>query len=76
MVFTVLALGAQLWFYHDQVASIRMRLKPLLEGDRSTPDAQTRQELDWLSQQGPWLDRISIWGLWLCAAFFVGGCAI
>ncbi|MEM6504869.1 MAG: hypothetical protein AAF711_05335 [Planctomycetota bacterium] len=76
MVFTVIALGAQLWFYHGQVASVRLRLRPLLEGDDPAPDVKTRQELDWLTQQDPWLDRVSVWGLWLGAAIFVGGCAV
>ena len=76
MVFTVLALGAQLWFYRDQVASVRLRLRPLLDGQDPATDAKTRQELDWLTQQDPWLDRLSVWGLWLGAALFVGGCAV
>lgn len=76
MISTVLALGAQLWFYQGQVASVRLRLRPLLEGEDATPDAKTRQELDWLTQQDPWLDRVSVWGLWLGAALFAGGCAV
>ena len=74
MVFSVLALGTRLWVYQDQLASMRMRLKPLLDGEDPTPDAKTKQELDWLTQQDPWLERASVWGLWLSAALFAGGC--
>ena len=76
MALTIVALGGQLWYYHDQIASIRLRLRPLLEGDDPTPDAKTLQELEWLSKQDPWLDRVSVWGLWLGAAFFLGGCIV
>jgi hypothetical protein len=76
MVCTVIALGAQLWFYNGQLASVRLRLKPLLEGDAPTPDAKTKQELDWLTQQDPLLERVSVWGLWLGAALFAGGCLV
>jgi hypothetical protein len=72
----VIALGAQLWFYNGQLASVRLRLKPLLEGDAPTPDAKTKQELDWLTQQDPLLERVSVWGLWLGAALFAGGCLV
>ena len=74
MVFTVIALGAQLWFYNDQRAAVRLRLRPLLEGDDPAPDARTKQELDWLTKQDPLLERVSVWGLWLGAALFVCGC--
>lgn len=73
---TVLTLGARLWVFNDLLASIRMRLRPLLDGDNATPDARTRQELDWLTQQDPWLERASVWGLWLGAALFAGGCVV
>ena len=74
LILSVLTLGARLWVYQDLLISIRMRLKPLLEGDEPTPDAKTKQELDWLTQQDPWLERFSVWGLWLSAMMFAGGC--
>lgn len=74
LVVTVLTLGARLWVFQDLLASVRLRLRPLLEGDDATPDAKTRQELDWLTQQDPLLERLSVWGLWLGAALFAGGC--
>jgi hypothetical protein len=76
LIVSVLTLGARLWVYQDLLVSLRMRLRPLLDGDEATPDAKTRQELDWLTQQDPWLERISVWGLWLSAALFAGGCFI
>lgn len=76
MAIAVLTLGIRLWVYNDLLASVRMRLKPLLEGDSPTPDAKTKQELDWLTQQDPLLDRASVWGLWLSAAIFAGGCLV
>lgn len=74
LVFSVLTLGTRLWVYQDLLASVRMRLRPLLDGEGPTPDAKTKQELDWLTQQDPWLERASVWGLWLSAAIFAGGC--
>lgn len=76
MLVTVLTLGARLWVYQDLLASVRMRLKPLLDGDDATPDANTLQELDWLTKQDPMLERLSVWGLWLAAALFAGGCVV
>ena len=76
MAVSVLTLGVRLWVYSDLLASVRMRLRPLLEGDDPKPDAKTRQELDWLTQQDPLLDRLSVWGLWLSAAIFAGGCLV
>ena len=73
---SVLTLGARLWVYQDQLASLRLRLKPLLEGEEPTPDAKTKQELDWLTQQDPWLERLSVWGLWFSAALFACGCFV
>ncbi|MFK7788105.1 MAG: hypothetical protein AB8C95_01260 [Phycisphaeraceae bacterium] len=76
LIVSVLTLGARLWVYQDSLVSLRLRLRPLMEGDQSTPDAKTKQELDWLTQQDPWLERLSIWGLWLGAVLFAGGCVI
>lgn len=76
LVITVATLGARLWVFQDQLASIRMRLKPLLDGDQPNPDAKTKQQLDWLTHQDPWLERVSVWGLFLGAALFAGGCLI
>jgi len=76
MVVTVLTLGTRLWVYQDLLASMRMRLHPLLEGDDATPDAKTKQELEWLTQQDPLLERLSVWGLWLGAALFAGACLV
>jgi len=76
LILSVLTLGARLWVYQDLLVSIRMRLRPLLDGDQATPDAKTKQELDWLTQQDPWLERLSVWGLWLSAALFAGGCFV
>lgn len=76
MIVSVLTLGARLWVYHDLLTSVRMRLRPLLEGNEPTPDAKTQQELDWLTKQDPLLDRVSVWGLWLGAALFAGGCLV
>lgn len=76
LIVTVLTFGARLWVFNDLLASVRMRLKPLLEGDEPTPDAKTKRELDWLTQQDPLLDRASVWGLWLGAALFAGGCLV
>jgi len=74
MIVSALTLGVRLWVYQDLVASVRMRLRPLLEGDDPTPDAKTQQELDWLTKQDPLLDRLSVWGLWFGAALFAGAC--
>lgn len=76
LIVSVLTLGARLWVYQDLLVSLRMRLRPLLDGDEPTRDAKTKQELDWLTQQDPWLERISVWGLWLSAVLFAGGCFI
>lgn len=76
MVVSVITLGLRLWVFQDLLASVRMRLRPLLEGEDPTPDAKTKQELEWLTQQDPWLERASVWGLWLGAALFAGGCLI
>ena len=76
LVVSVLTLGARLWVYHDLLVSMRMRLRPLLEGDEATPDAKTKQQLDWLTHQDPLLDRASVWGLWLSAALFACGCMV
>ena len=76
MAVTLITLGIRLWVYHDLLASIRMRLRPLLEGENAAPSAKTRQELDWLTQQDPLLERISVWGLWLGAALTAGGCLV
>jgi hypothetical protein len=76
LALSLLTLGARLWVYQDLLMSIRLRLKPLLEGDEPSPDAKTKQELDWLTQQDPWLERLSVWGLWLSAALFAGGCFV
>ena len=76
LIVSVLTLGARLWVYQDLVVSIRLRLKPLLDGDDPTPDAKTKQELDWLTQQDPWLERLSVWGLWFSAVLFAGGCFV
>lgn len=76
MIVSVLTFGARLWVYQDLVMSIRLRLRPLLDGDEPTRDAKTKQELDWLTQQDPWLERLSIWGLWLSAALFAGSCFV
>ena len=74
MVLSVITLGARLWVFHDLLVSMRMRLRPLLEGEDPTPDAKTKRELDWLTQQDPLLDRASVWGMWLSALLFAGGC--
>lgn len=74
LVLSVLTLGVRLWVYQDQLVSLRLRLRPLLEGQEPTPDAKTKQELDWLTQQDPWLERLSVWGLWFSAALFACGC--
>ena len=74
MGIAVLTLGARLWVYHDLLASLRLRLRPLMEGESPTPDSKTRQQLDWLTQQDPLLDRLSVWGLWLSAVLYAGGC--
>lgn len=74
LVASVLTLGARLWVYQDLLSSVRLRLRPLLEGDKPAPDSKTKQELDWLTQQDPWLERLSVWGLWFSAALFAGGC--
>lgn len=74
LISSVLTLGARLWVFQDQLAAVRLRLQPLLEGDGPTPDAKTKQQLDWLTQQDPWLERLSVWGLFLSAALFAGGC--
>ncbi len=74
LILSVLTLGARLWVYQDLITSLRLRLRPLLEGDISTPDAKTKQELDWLTQQDPWLERMSVWSLWFSAVLFAGGC--
>lgn len=74
LVASVLTLGARLWVYQDLLSSVRLRLRPLLEGDEPAPDSKTKQELDWLTQQDPWLERLSVWGLWFSAALFAGGC--
>ena len=76
LIVSVLTLGARLWVYQDQLASLRLRLKPLLEGEEPRPDAKTKQELDWLTQQDPWLERLSVWGLWFSAALFACGCFV
>lgn len=76
LILSVLTLGARLWIYQDLLASLRLRLRPLLEGDEQTPDAKTKQELDWLTQQDPWLERLSVWGLWFSAVLFAGGCFV
>ena len=76
LVVSVLTLGARLWVYQDLLVSLRLRLRPLLDGDEPMPDAKTKQELDWLTQQDPWLERLSVWGLWLSAVLFAGGCFI
>ena len=76
LIVSVLTLGLRLWVYQDQLASLRLRLKPLLEGEEPTPDARTKQELDWLTQQDPWLERLSVWGLWFSAALFACGCFV
>lgn len=76
IIITVLTFGARLWVFNDLLASIRMRLKPLLDGDEPSADAKTKRELDWLTQQDPLLDRVSVWGLWLGAALFAGGCFV
>lgn len=76
LIVSVLTLGARLWVYQDLLVSIRLRLKPLLDGDEPTPDAKTKQELDWLTQQDPWLERLSVWGLWLGAVLFASGCFV
>lgn len=76
LIVSVVTLGLRLWVFHDLLLSVRMRLRPLLEGDEPTPDAKTKQELDWLTQQDPLLERASIWGLWLSAALFAGGCLV
>lgn len=76
LIVSVLTLGIRLWVYQDLLTSLRLRLRPLLEGDEQTPNAKTKQELDWLTQQDPWLERVSVWGLWLSAVLFAGGCFI
>ena len=76
LIVSVITLGLRLWVFQDLLLSMRMRLKPLLEGEDPTPDAKTKQELDWLTQQDPWLERASIWGLWFAAALFAGGCMV
>lgn len=76
VIVSVLTLGTRLWIHQDQLASLRLRLRPLLEGQEPTPDAKTRQELEWLTQQDPLLERVSIWGLWLGAALFSGACLV
>lgn len=76
LIVSVLTLGVRLWVYQDLLTSLRLRLRPLLEGDEQTPNAKTKQELDWLTQQDPWLERLSVWGLWLSAVLFAGGCFI
>lgn len=76
LIVSVLTLGVRLWVYQDQLVSLRLRLRPLLEGQAPTPDAKTRQELDWLTQQDPWLERRSVWGLWFSAALFACGCFV
>ena len=74
LIVSVLTLGVRLWVYQDLLISVRMRLRPLLDGDAPTPDAKTKLELDWLTQQDPWLERLSIWGLWFSAVLFAGAC--
>ncbi|MEO0476405.1 MAG: hypothetical protein AAF085_10630 [Planctomycetota bacterium] len=76
LIVSVLTLGARLWVYQDLLVSIRLRLRPLLDGEEPTPDAKTKQELDWLTQQDPLLERLSVWGLWISAVLFAGGCFI
>lgn len=76
LIVSVLTLGVRLWVYQDLLTSLRLRLRPLLEGHEQTPNAKTKQELDWLTQQDPWLERVSVWGLWLSAVLFAGGCFI
>lgn len=76
LVLSVMTLGARLWVYQDLLMSIRLRLRPLLDGDEATPDAKTKQELDWLTQQDPWLERLSVWGLWFSVVLFAAGCFI
>ncbi|MGB0766357.1 MAG: hypothetical protein ACPGYV_01455 [Phycisphaeraceae bacterium] len=74
LVVSIMTLGVRLWVYQDLLASVRMRLRPLLDGEDPAKDAKTKQELDWLTKQDPWLERLSVWGLWLGAALFAGGC--
>lgn len=76
LALSVLALGARLWVLSDLLASLRMRLRPLLEGEGPTPDAKTRRELEWLTEQDPLLDRASLWAMWLSAALFAAGCVV
>jgi Na+/melibiose symporter-like transporter len=76
MIVSVLTFGARLWVYQDLLMSIRLRLRPLLDGEEPTRDAKTKQELDWLTQQDPWLERLSVWGLWLSAVLFAGSCFV
>ena len=76
LILSVVTLGARLWVYQDLLISIRLRLKPLLDGEEPATDAKTKQELDWLTQQDPWLERLSVWGLWLSAVLFAGGCFV
>lgn len=76
LIVSVVTLGLRLWVFNDLLASLRMRLKPLMDGESPAVDAKTKQELDWLTQQDPLLERVSIWGLWLGAALFAGGCLV
>lgn len=76
LIVTVITLGLRLWLFQDRVASLRLRLRPLMQGEEPSPDAKTQNELDWLTQQEPLLERASLWGLWLGAVLFAGGCLV